>query len=177
MQLATAGHQVTAVDQSEPRLERLKQNLDRTNLTAELIRADALSWEPKEQFDAILLDAPCSATGTFRRHPEVLYRARPRVIVDSAELQAKLLARAAQWLKPGGALVYSVCSLEPQEGENVIASFVANNPGYRIHPPEPGELPDFVPISPEGCVRVLPGLLESEGGLDGFFIARLVRAA
>ena len=177
MQLAAVGHQVTAVDQSESRLKRLRQNLDRTHLAADLLCADVLTWEPKEGFDEILLDAPCSATGTFRRHPEVLYRARPRVIADSAALQTKLLARAAQWLKPGGALVYSVCSLEPQEGEEIIASFVANNRGYRIHPPQPGELPDFVPISPEGWVRVLPGLLESEGGLDGFFIARLVRAA
>jgi 16S rRNA (cytosine967-C5)-methyltransferase len=177
MQLAAAGHQVTAVDQSEPRLKRLRQNLDRTNLAADLIRADALSWEPKEHFDAILLDAPCSATGTFRRHPEVLYRARPRVIRESAELQTKLLARAAQWLKPGGALVYSVCSLEPTEGEAVISDFLTRNPALRIEPPTSGELPDFVPVSPEGWVRILPGLLESDGGLDGFFIARLVRAA
>jgi len=177
MQLAAAGHQVTAVDQSESRLKRLKQNLDRTHLTADLICADALTWEPKECFDAILLDAPCSATGTFRRHPEVLYRARPRVIRELAELQAKLLARATQWLKPAGALVYSVCSLEPGEGEGIISDFLANNPDYRIDAPKPGELPDLIPTSPEGWVRILPGLLESQGGLDGFFIARLVRAA
>jgi len=177
MQLVAAGHKVSAVDQSESRLKRLKQNLDRTRLAADLICADALTWEPKEKYDAILLDAPCSATGTFRRHPEVLYRARPRVIRDSTELQAKLLARAVQWLKPAGALVYSVCSIEPGEGEGVISDFLANNPGYRIDPPKPGELPDFSPTSPEGWVRILPGLLESEGGLDGFFIARLVRAA
>jgi 16S rRNA (cytosine967-C5)-methyltransferase len=177
MQLAAAGHQVTAVDQSESRLERLQQNLDRTKLTANLICADALTWEPAERFDAILLDAPCSATGTYRRHPEVLYRARPRVIQDSTHLQAKLLARATQWLKPGGALVYSVCSLEPPEGEGVISDFLANNPDHRIGPSQPAELPDFVPISPEGWVRILPRLLEPEGGLDGFFIARLVRAA
>jgi 16S rRNA (cytosine967-C5)-methyltransferase len=177
MQLVAAGHEVSAVDQSESRLKRLRQNLDRTHQAADLICADALTWEPKQKYDAILLDAPCSATGTFRRHPEVLYRARPRVIRESAELQAKLLARAAQWLKPTGALVYSVCSLEPGEGEGVISDFLTNNPDYRIDPPKPGELPDFVPISPEGRVRILPGLLEREGGLDGFFIARLVRAA
>jgi 16S rRNA (cytosine967-C5)-methyltransferase len=177
MQLVVAGHEVSAVDQSESRLKRLRQNLDRTYLAADLICADALTWEPKELFGAILLDAPCSATGTFRRHPEVLYRARPRVIRDSAELQAKLLARAVQWLEPGGVLVYSVCSLEPGEGEGVISDFLANNPDYRNDRPEPGELPDLIPTSPEGWVRILPGLLESEGGLDGFFIARLVRAA
>jgi 16S rRNA (cytosine967-C5)-methyltransferase len=177
MQLVGAGHEVSAVDQSESRLKRLKQNLDRTRLAADLICADALTWEPKEKYAAILLDAPCSATGTFRRHPEVLYRARPRVIRESAELQAKLLARAVQWLEPDGALVYSVCSLEPGEGEGVISDFLANSPDYRIDPPKPGELPDFIPTSHEGWVRILPGLLESEGGLDGFFIARLVRAA
>ena len=177
MQLVAAGHEVSAVDQSESRLKRLKQNLDRTRLAADLICADALTWEPKEKYAAILLDAPCSATGTFRRHPEVLYRARPRVIRESAELQAKLLARAVQWLKPEGALVYSVCSLEPGEGEGVISDFLANNPDYRMDPPKPGELPDFIPTSPESWVRILPGLLESEGGLDAFFIARLVRAA
>jgi len=177
MQLAAADCQVTAVDQSETRLKRLQQNLDRTRLAADLICADALSWQPKERFSGILLDAPCSATGTFRRHPEVLYRARPRVILDSADLQTKLLARAAEWLKPKGTLVYSVCSLEPTEGEAVISEFLANNPNFRVNPPQSGELPDFVPVSTEGWVRILPGLLESEGGLDGFFIARLVRSA
>ena len=169
MQLCAAGHGVTAVDASAARLKRLRENLDRTQLTAELVEADALRWEPGLQFDAILLDAPCSATGTFRRHPEVLYRARPSLIAESADLQGRLLARAIQWLKPGGALVYSVCSIEPQEGEEVVA---AN--GLAIEPPSSGELPDFVTPSPEGWVRILPGLLEHESGLDGFFMARLV---
>jgi 16S rRNA (cytosine967-C5)-methyltransferase len=175
MQLAAAGHQVTSLDASKSRLGRLRENLERTHLTAELVEADALTWVPKREFDAILLDAPCSATGTVRRHPEVLYRARPRIIADNAELQARLLARAAGWLKPGSSLVYSVCSLEPEEGERVIADFLAGNSGFHIDPPRPGELPDFVTPSPEGWVRILPGLLETEGGLDGFFIARLVR--
>jgi 16S rRNA (cytosine967-C5)-methyltransferase len=173
MQLAAAGHPVTAVDSSAPRLQRLRENLERTHLSAELIEADALTWEPKREFDAILLDAPCSATGTFRRHPEVLYRARPRVIVEGAELQGKLLDRAAEWLKPGGALVYSVCSLEPQEGEQVVGAFVERHVDFRLDAPK--GLPGFVAIPPEGWVRILPGLLEAEGGLDGFFIARLVR--
>jgi 16S rRNA (cytosine967-C5)-methyltransferase len=105
----------------------------------------------------------------------VLYRARPRIIADNAELQAKLLGRAAQWLRPGGTLVYSVCSLEPEEGEKVIADFLVGNPDFEIDPPRPGELPDFVTPTPEGWIRILPGLLEEQGGLDGFFIARLVR--
>ena len=175
MQLAAAGHQVTAVDASANRLERLRENLDRTHLDAALVHADALEWEPKRRFDAILLDAPCSATGTFRRHPEVLYRASARVIAESAIVQARLLARTAGWLEPGATLVYSVCSLEPEEGERVIAGFLAGNPGFEVAPPEPGELPGFVGPTAEGYVRILPGLLEDRGGLDGFFIARLVR--
>ena len=175
MQLAAAGQQVTAVDSSASRLERLKENFERTHLEAKLITADALTWKPAERFDAILLDAPCSATGTFRRHPEVLYRARPRTIAESAELQRELLARALQWLRPGGVLVYSVCSLEPEEGEGVVRDILVANPGFKIVPPRPSELPDFAAASPEGWVRILPGLLEAEGGLDGFFMTRLVR--
>ena len=174
MQLAAAGHRVTAVDSSARRLDRLKENLERTHLEAELVEADGLIFDPQRQCDTVLLDAPCSATGTFRRHPEVLYRARPRIIADNADLQARLLSRAAQWAPT---LVYSVCSLEPDEGERVIETFLAGNSEYAIDPPKTGELPDFVTASPEGWVRVLPGLLEAAGGLDGFFIARLVRRA
>jgi 16S rRNA (cytosine967-C5)-methyltransferase len=173
MQLAAAGHRVTAVDASGSRLARLRENLGRTHLDALLIEADALIWEPDGRFDAIVLDAPCSATGTFRRHPEVLYRARPRVIAESAALQSKLLDRAASWLEPGGTLVYSVCSLEPQEGEAQINAFLNRHSDFRLD--TPSELPAFVPIATENWVRVLPGLLEAEGGLDGFFMARLVR--
>ena len=174
MQMAAGGHRVTAVDQSESRLRRLRENLDRTGLDANFVAVDALKWKPDRAFDAVLLDAPCSATGTFRRHPEVLYRARPQIIRESAEVQAQLLARAAAWLKPGGALVYAVCSLEPEEGEAIISRFLERD-DFGIDPPKAGELPDFVTPSPEGWVRILPGLLESEGGLDGFFLARLVR--
>ena len=177
MQMAAAGHSVTAVDQSESRLKRLRENLDRTGLDAEMITADALKWKSNRQFDAILLDAPCSATGTFRRHPEVLYRARPGIIRDSAELQRNLLDRAATWLKPHGSLVYAVCSLEPGEGENVVSDFLSAHPDFEISAPRPGELPDFVTPGERGWSRILPGLLESDGGLDGFFVARLVRMA
>jgi 16S rRNA (cytosine967-C5)-methyltransferase len=151
----------------------LRENLGRTQLDAKLVAANALNWKPKQQFDAILLDAPCSATGTFRRHPEVLYRARPRVIAEGAELQLSLLERASQWLSPGGALVYSVCSLEPEEGEGVIRSFLQRHSELRVS--APSDLPDFAAASPQGWVRILPDLLEAEGGLDGFFMARLVR--
>ena len=172
MQLAAAGHRVVAVDSAASRLERLAQNLARTRLEAELVCADVLKWEPKRSFDAILLDAPCSATGTYRRHPEVLYRARPGIIREMAELQAQLLSRAAQWLKPGGTLVYSVCSLEPEEGEAVTASFLAARPDFES---APRHLPDFVAPTPEGYARILPSVLAEQGGLDGFFAARLVR--
>jgi 16S rRNA (cytosine967-C5)-methyltransferase len=176
MQLAAAGHDVTAVDSSQSRLARLRENLDRTHLAATLVEVDALTWKPKRQFDAILLDAPCSATGTFRRHPEVLYRARPPIIATGSELQGQLLDRAAGWLKPGAPLIYSVCSLEPQEGEQVIAAFLDRQADFRLDAPAPGGLPDFAAPSSEGWVRILPGLLEQQGGLDGFFMARLVRA-
>lgn len=177
MQLAAAGHDVTALDSSGRRLDRLRENLRRTGLNAKIVTADLLEWEPSEPFDAVLLDAPCSATGTFRRHPEVLYRARPSVIAEMAALQRRMLERAAAWVKPGGALVYAVCSLEREEGEQVVQDFLAANSGFSIAPPKAGELPDFVPVSKEGWVRILPGLLAEHGGLDGFFIARLVRAA
>jgi len=175
MQLAAASHDVTAVDMSEDRLIRLKDNLARTGLKAKLVAADALQWKPGRQYDAILLDAPCSATGTFRRHPEVLYRARPRIIAEAAGLQARLLARSADWVGKSGALVYSVCSLEPAEGEDIVTAFLSERSDFRIEPPKTGELPAFVTPAPEGWTRILPGLLESEGGLDGFFAARLVR--
>jgi 16S rRNA (cytosine967-C5)-methyltransferase len=175
MQMAAAGHRITAVDLSETRLKRLAENLERTGHAADLVAADALEWQPERQFDAVLLDAPCSATGTFRRHPEVLYRARPRLIADSMELQQRLLSRAADWVKRGGAIVYSVCSLEPEEGEEVVERFLGGRQDFKVAAAEEGELPAFVSPGELGLVRILPGLLESDGGLDGFFVARLVR--
>ena len=175
MQMAAAGHSVTSLDLSEDRLTRLRENLSRTGLDAQLVVADLLRWKPKELADAILLDAPCSATGTFRRHPEVLYRASARSIGESADLQRRMLERAAEWLRPGGTLVYSVCSLEPEEGEKVAHAFLQGHADFRIDPPGAGALPDFATPS-DGWVRILPGMLEQQGGLDGFFIARLVRS-
>ncbi|MDB5668248.1 MAG: SAM-dependent methyltransferase [Alphaproteobacteria bacterium] len=176
MQLAAAGFAVTAVDASESRLARLRDNLERTGLGAQVIRADLLKWQPATPADAILLDAPCSATGIFRRHPDVLHRVRPAAIRALAEGQAAMLRRAAEWLKPGGILVYSVCSLEPEEGEDVARAFLAERADFSLAPPLPGELPEPLEATPEGFVRLLPGLFADAGGADSFFIARLVRS-
>lgn len=165
LQLAAAGWRVTALDLSTRRLERLRDNLARTGLSAEVVRGDALQWEPGGRYDAVLLDAPCTATGTCRRHPDVLHRIGPRQIAEMAELQAQLLQRAAGWLAPGGRLVYAVCSLEPEEGE-ARARGVALAPD----PIRAEELPEGLAPGPEGWLRTDPAMIA--GGLDGFFIAR-----
>jgi 16S rRNA (cytosine967-C5)-methyltransferase len=174
MQLASQGFFVTAVDSSESRLARLRENLERTKLTAAIKAADVMKWSPPEQVDAILLDAPCSATGIFRRHPDVLHRARPRAIAELAEGQKAMLTRAAGWLKPGGTLVYSICSLEPEEGEQVLEAFLAKRRDFALDPIEPGEVPPEMRPN-NGIVRILPGAFADSGGADGFFIARLHR--
>jgi 16S rRNA (cytosine967-C5)-methyltransferase len=174
MQLASAGFQVTAVDSSQSRLARLSENLERTNLQAKIVVGDLMKWSPPEKVDAILLDAPCSATGIFRRHPDVLHRVRPRAIAELAEVQKAMLARAAGWLKEGGTLVYSVCSLEPEEGEAVVDAFLAERRDFEAFHIAQGELPEAIPV--EGNrIRILPGLFAEEGGADGFFIARFRR--
>lgn len=177
LQLAAAGWKVTAVDVSESRLARLHENLDRTGLEADVVTADLLTWKPEAPADAVLLDAPCSATGIFRRHPDVLHRVRPSLIREMAELQGKLLLRAADWVKPGGTLVFSTCSLEPEEGEKQLAAFLKARSDYAIVPVKPEELPHGVMPREDGSLRLLPGTLADAGGLDGFFIARLTRKA
>ena len=173
LQLAAAGWAVTALDISQSRLARLSENLARTGLAAELIAADALDWAPDAPFDAVLLDAPCTATGIFRRHPDVLYRVGPPQIAELAALQARLLARAADWVKPGGLLVYATCSLEPEEGEAQLAAFLAARPDFRLAPPDPAALPPG--IAATAPIRTAPGTLADKGGCDGFFIAPLRR--
>jgi len=173
MQLAAAGHEVTALDRSESRLARLAENLARTGLKAETVVGDVRAWTPDAPYDAVLLDAPCSATGTFRRHPEVLYRARPEIIVQMAAFQAELLLHAADWVRPGGSLIYAVCSLEPEEGERQIDAFLAERPDYRIEPAV--QIVDGVTPDQKGRLRILPGMIEDKGGLDGFFAVHLVR--
>lgn len=171
MQLAAAGWQVTAVDSGAKRLQRMQENLARTGLAATLVQADALVWEPEGQFDAVLLDAPCTATGTCRRHPDVLHRIGPRQIAELAELQSALLERAARWVKPGGRLVYATCSLEPAEGEAQ-----ARRIALPADPIRAEELPHGLAPTGEGWLRTDPGMLAEAGGLDGFFIARWKQA-
>ncbi len=175
LQLAAAGFGVAALDVSPSRIKRLRENLYRTRLKAEVIAGDVLLWQPDAPVDAVLIDAPCSATGIFRRHPDVLYRAHDRVIAEMATLQARIFARAAEWVKPGGSLVYATCSLEPAEGEMQLERFLAARPDYAIDPPDATMLPDGVPVAQGGYVRTLPGMLAQAGGCDGFFIARLRR--
>lgn len=166
LQLAAAGWQVTSLDASAKRMQRVRDNLERTGLVAEIVIADAQRWEPEAPFDAVLLDAPCTATGTARRHPDVLHRIGSRQIAEMAELQRRLLADAERWILPGGRLVYAVCSLEPAEGEDQIAGVTLT--------PDPiaaAEVPGLVP-SAAGWLRTDPGMLAEAGGLDGFFIAR-----
>ncbi|WP_294057391.1 RsmB/NOP family class I SAM-dependent RNA methyltransferase [Sphingomonas sp.] len=177
LQLAAFGWNVTAVDISESRLARVRENLERTRLVADIAAADLLDWAPAQPAGAVLLDAPCSATGIFRRHPDVLHRVRPRLIAEMAELQARLLARAADWVKPGGTLVYSTCSLEPAEGEEQLTAFLDARTDYTVDPIRPEELPPGVEPRAGGTLRTLPGMIEAQGGLDGFFIARLRRSA
>jgi 16S rRNA (cytosine967-C5)-methyltransferase len=171
LQLAAAGWRVTAVDQSQSRLARLRDNLKRTALEAEVVRADVLDWVPPSPADAVLIDAPCSATGIFRRHPDVLHRARPSIIAETAELQCRILARAADWVNPGGVLVYATCSLEREEGEDQAEAFLAADARYTL---EPAAMP--FGGTERGWLRTLPGMLAEEGGCDGFFVAKFRRA-
>jgi len=175
LSLASAGWAVTALDISKRRLGLLKDNLKRTGLTASPVRADALSWEPKHLFDAILLDAPCTATGTCRRHPDVLHRIGERQIAEMVDLQRTLMQRAVEWLKPGGSLIYAVCSLEREEGEDQ-AAWITREFALRSAPVAEDELPVGLAPTAEGWVRTHPGMLPDQGGLDGFFIARWVAA-
>lgn len=167
MQLAAAGWQVTSVDAGAKRLQRMQENLTRTGLAAQLVQADALLWEPDELFDAVLLDAPCTATGTYRRHPDVLHRIGARQIAEMAELQAALLRRATQWVKPGGRLVYATCSLEREEGEDQ-----AERVQLAPDPVRSKDLPAGIEPTARGTIRTDPAILSDFGGTDGFFVAR-----
>ena len=179
-QLAATGASVVAVDRAQPRMDRLRENLARLRMEVETHVGDALAFGGSERYDAVLLDAPCTATGTLRRHPDVAWTKTEADIGKLAGLQSRLLAHAAGLVKPGGRIVYATCSLEPEEGETQIAAFVDLHPEFVIERAEP-----WLPVAlaetaqPDGAVRILPHFLPNDdarrAGLDGFFAARLVR--
>lgn len=176
MQLAAAGAHVTAVDRSEKRLERLHENMKRLGFENKVstVTANGADWVPDEKVDAVLLDVPCSATGTIRRHPDLMHLKTQKDVEGLGNIQRRLLTNAAQMLKTGGVLVYCTCSLQKAEGEEQVAWFLADNPDFQrevIKLDEVGGL-DLL-INKEGDLRVLPHYLDEEGGMDGFFAARL----
>ena len=175
MQLAAMGAEVTALDISAPRMRRMRENLLRTRTGVKVVIADALDWQPDGLFDGILIDAPCSATGTIRRHPDLPHLKSGAMLASLTPLQDALMTRAWNWLAPGGAMVYATCSLLPEEGETRIASFLASHPDARLDPVEEGGGIGAEMIS-GGALRTLPCHWPDIGGLDGFFAARLVRA-
>ena len=179
-QLVQAGASVIAVDQSEVRLRTVRTNLKRLGLEATVLAADATTWKSDERFDAVLLDAPCSGTGTIRRHPDILYLKSAADIVSLAGLQRRLLDNAATLVKPGGRLVYATCSLEPEEGEAQIAGFLVRHPDFALDPVRPEEVFGHVEwVENSVSLRTFPYALPLESpewsGMDGFFAARLVR--
>jgi 16S rRNA (cytosine967-C5)-methyltransferase len=182
-QLALAGARVTAIDRSSNRMARLRDNLTRLSLQAETVVADAAEWKEgtEASFDGILIDAPCTSTGTIRRHPDIGWLRQEADIGPLVTLQQRLLQRAAALLKSGGTLVYCTCSLEPEEGEQAIAAFLAAEPSLRRAPIDAGEVAGLTEIvSAEGDLRTLPCHLPRDeprlGGLDGFYAARLVKS-
>jgi len=174
-QLAAAGAQVTAVERDPARLERLRANFGRLGLTTDCITADAAAWRPAAPLDAVLLDAPCSATGTIRRHPDVPHLKRSRDIGALTGQQDRLLDAACAVLRPGGRLVYAVCSLQPEEGPQRVAAAVQRLE-LRRDVVDAEEVPGLAEaITAEGALRTTPAMWAGRGGLDGFFVARLVR--
>jgi 16S rRNA (cytosine967-C5)-methyltransferase len=183
-QLAQAGARVTAIDRSPNRMARLRDNLARLSLEAESIVADAAEWQGGAKgggFDGILVDAPCTSTGTIRRHPDVAWLRREVDIAALVALQKRLLQKAVALLRPGGTLVYCTCSLEPEEGEQAILALLAAEPAMRRAPVDAGEVAGLSEIvTAEGDLRTLPSHLRHDdprlGGLDGFYAARLVKS-
>lgn len=181
-QLAAAGAHVVAVDRSEKRLERLRSNLKRLDLSAEVLAVDldgdVTALLAQGPFDGILLDAPCSATGTIRRHPDVALLKRPEDIASLVAIQARLLRRACDWLKPGGLLIYCTCSLEPAEGEHQIAALLQDRTDMVRIPVPQNQISGLDGlVNGLGDIRCTPALWPDQGGLDGFFAARLRRVA
>ena len=169
MQLAAAGARVTALDISDPRMGRLRDNLARTGLQADLVVADALQWQPDALFDAVLLDAPCSATGTIRRHPDLQYVKDGTELTTLVALQAQMFDRALGFLRPGGRMVYCTCSLLPEEGEGQLTAALARHPGLAVVQSSLPGVPEAW-FGPEGGLRLRPDYWADTGGMDGFFM-------
>ena len=181
-QLVLAGADVTAVDASRSRLARLARNLVRLDMRAEPVEADIFGFRTDRQFDAVLLDAPCSSTGTVRRHPDVPWTKSPADVEKLADLQLRMLHAASRLVRPGGRLVFSNCSLDPLEGEALLARFLHENETVVLEPIRPGEVQGIEHfLTREGTLRTTPGDLDlgspALSGLDGFFAARLRREA
>ena len=177
-QLLKSGYQVSALDSDGPRLARLRTNMDRLGYAPTIIEADAGKFAPAEPFAGVLLDAPCSATGTFRRHPEVLWHRSNADVKGRSRLQQALLTNAFHCLAPGGSLIYCVCSLETDEGEDQVDWALGALPGLELHPITPEELPGLEQaVTPSGLVRTHPAMMPGghDGGMDGFFVARFRR--
>jgi 16S rRNA (cytosine967-C5)-methyltransferase len=177
-QLAVAGAIVTAVDRSQRRLDRLIANLNRLDLSVEAITADAAVWQPRGKAAGVLLDAPCTATGAIRRHPDVPHLKSPDDVARLAIVQERLLAAASEMLEPGGTLVYCTCSLEIEEGPQQIARFLARGGPFARAPIRPGEVGGLAELlTEEGDLRTLPSHFSELDGIDGFYAARLARKA
>lgn len=177
-QLCRAGASVTALDQSAARMRRLTENLGRLGYTAETVTGDLAAYAPEAPFDAVLLDAPCSSTGTIRRHPDVAYTKDDAEVDKLAALQLRLLARAADMVAPGGRLVFANCSIDAREGEAVAAAFLSARQDYALEPVTAGELGEFaIAVSPDGTLRTTPEMpvAGAGSGMDGFFAARFRR--
>ncbi len=176
MQLAAAGANVHAIDISGLRLKKIVENLQRTKLHAKTIKADILEWEAEEKVDAILLDAPCSATGTIRRNPDVIWTRTEDEVRALAKLQAQFIDKALEALNPGGTLIYCVCSLQKQEGEDQVKAALSRHEGLSVDPITSAEVSDISGIiTRDGYLRTLPHHLGAKGGLDGFFACRFIK--
>ena len=173
---AAGGGNVTAVDRSKVRIRRLKENLDRLQLTAKIIQEDALTWRPRKTADVVILDAPCSGTGTARRHPDVLWTKTETDVIKLVDLQKRLLKAASEMVAPGGILIFATCSLQPEEGGDHMNAFLENHPNFSLFPVTSDDVYGHDElISAPGVFRSLPCHFGSEGGMDGFFAARFQR--
>jgi 16S rRNA (cytosine967-C5)-methyltransferase len=176
--LAARGAKVTAVDRNPERMARLARNIDRLKLKVDHVVRDALDIDFDEPFDAVLLDAPCTSTGTIRRNPDVAWTKKPEDVAGLARVQVQLLDKAARLVAPGGTLVYGTCSLEPEEGEDQAAAFLARHDGFQAAPIRAEEIAGLGEVVTEaGHIRTRPDMLADAGGIDGFFVARFRRVA